>query len=281
MITWAAPLACGNAVSIILLPPSGAVSWRILRLPADDIDGFDDQDDPDAVAYEGLVSELDLTDYAGLVNGTAYSYRVYYWDGDDWTEGNTVEITPAASYTADGPDPQDILIERIDAGLKIEVARGNLTPPSGMAAIDVLRAFAIFDQGRMPVVTVEFVSNETQDRALGEVWGSDDDETTAWREWAGWKRHWTLAVVAWALNADERIALRQALERIILANLQVFDAAGLYNIDLAWQDIYDDLQYDAPVYTAIGTVTCAALSRVGMAVGKIADVVVAPQCDVS
>ncbi len=278
MITWAAPLACGNAVSIILSPPSGAVSWRILRRTDDE---FDDQDDPEAVAYEGLVNELDLTDYAGLVNGTAYSYRVYYWDGDDWTEGNTVEITPAASYTADGPDPQDILIERIDAGLKIEVARGNLSPPSGMAAIDVLRAFAIFETGRMPVVTVEFVSSETQDRALGEVWGSDDDETTAWREWAGWKRHWTLVVVAWSLNADERIALRQALERIILANLQVFDAAGLYNIDCQWQDIYDDLQYDAPVYTAVGTVTCSALSRVGMAVGKIADVVVAPQCDVS
>jgi len=278
MIAYAAPLACGNAAWIVLTPPSGVVAWRVLRRLDD---AFDGPDDPEAVAYDGRAHDTGLTDYDGLVNGTAYFYRVYYFDGTDWTEGNTVEVTPAASYTADGPDPQDILVERIDAGLKIEVERGALVPPEGQASIDVLRAFAVFEAGRMPVVTVELASCETQDRALGETWSDDDDEGTAWREWSGWKRHWTLAVVAWTLNADERIALRQAIERILLANLPVFDAAGLYNLDCQWQDLYDDLQYDAPVYTAIGTVSCSALSRVGMAVGKIADVIVRPSCDVS
>ena len=279
MIIFASPLPCGNAAKLVLRPPDNALAWRVLRRT----DGaFTGPDDPEASHYEGDPSERLLVDYVGLTNGTTYVYRVYYrYAGDIWAEnGQDATITPQANYEGDTPDPQDVLIDRIGAGLEVEVARGMVHPPHGAARIDVLRAFNVFEQSRLPCVTVEFVSSETQDRAIGEQWGPDDDQGATWREWDGWKRHVTLAVAAWTLNADERVALRQALERIFLANLPVFDAAGLYNIDVQWQDVWDDLQYDAPVYSAVATVTLTALSRVGAAVGKIADVQVAPACGV-
>lgn len=250
---------------------------RVLRRTDD---AFTGPEDPGAVRYDGGPETDLVVDYAALVNGTPYSYRVYYQGAaGTWIEGNAVAVVPEASYAGDTPDPQEVLIERIDAGLAVEVSRGAVHPPHGAARIEVLRAFNVFEQSRLPCVTVEFVSSETQDRAIGEQWGPDDDEGANWREFDGWKRHVTLAVAAWTLNADERVALRQALERIFLANLPVFDAAGLYNIDVQWQDVWDDLQYDAPVYSAVATVTLTALSRVGTAVGKIAEVHVAPSCE--
>lgn len=276
MIAYANPIACGNAVRVLLNPDADADAWRILRRTDQDFSG---PDDPDARSYEGDMSDLALVDYTDLINGQPYWYRSYFLVDGDWIEDDTVEITPAASFVADTPDPQDVLIERIDAGLRAEVARGLLSLPPGRDAVEVLRAFAVWDETRFPVVTVEFVSAETSDRALGEAWADDEDLGPSWREFEGWKRHYTLAVVAWSLNPDQRIDLRRALERILLANLAVFDAAGLYDLDCQWQDVFDDLQYDAPVYSAIGTVSCAALSRVGSDVAKITDVEIIRDCE--
>jgi hypothetical protein len=65
-----------------------------------------------------------------------------------------------------------------------------------------------------------------------------------------------LQVIGWSLNADERIALRKAIRRIVAANLGVFDEALLLQVEFSQQDIEDFSTYPAPLYQTMGTFSC-------------------------
>lgn len=263
-------LPCGNAVAVLLSPPVGAATWRVLR----NLDGvFVDQDD-DVTRYDGAASDPLFFDWTGLDNGTEYFYAAWFHDGTAWmSDTAAASVTPTATYAAFGPDPQDILLERIDAGLRVEVARGTLVPATD-AGIEVLRAFALMDESRLPQVTVELAGTEVTEHAIGDTYTGDPHEEA-------WLRRWTLAIAAWSLNPDERIRLRQALERVLMANLPLFYGLGLREISASWQDQFDELNYGAPMYTAICTFTCVALNGVtGTPAGlpsTIADVTTSPQ----
>ena len=89
MTISAFPLSAGNAVRVFITPPAGALWWRVLRRTADVFTG---QDDAGAVVALADGTDNTALDIAALVNGTAYFYRAYFWDGTAWAAGETVSV---------------------------------------------------------------------------------------------------------------------------------------------------------------------------------------------
>lgn len=269
MIAMLQSLSVGNAIRVILDPPEGALSWRILRKVSDTFSG---ESDPDAMlVYEG--AEKSALDTASLQNATLYYYRAYYWDGAAWTASATASATPNATYTDASTDVLTVVRDRLAQGLQIEVQRKALVPQSN--AIQVLTAPPVFEGTRWPVVTVHLLSDPPIERALGELLEPDaqDASTELWNESEGWLARVQLAVIGWSLNPDERIELRKALRRLVIANLPVFDAQGMLEIEFSQQDV-DAVsgEYPAPVYQSAGTFTCVAPVLVGGQATPITDV---------
>jgi len=249
-----APLAVGNALRIFLAPPLGAKRWRVLRKVSDTFSG---PEDPDALlVHDG--DERAVLDTRFLQNGTLYYYRAYYWDGSAWSAGQSATGTPSATYEDASTDVLSIVRERLDCGLQAEVARKNLVHDRNH--IRVLTAPPVYQDTIWPVVTVQLQSEAPAGRGVGEMLEPDElsvDETL-WDGSEGWLARVQLAIVGWSLNPDERIELRKALRRIIVANLPVFDDAGMVQIEFTQQDMEDFQSYPAPVYQTLGTLSCLA-----------------------
>lgn len=263
------PLPVGNALRVFLEPPAGATLWRILRKGADTFTG---ETDPNAlVVYEG--TQKSVLDVAYLNNETAYFYRAYYWDGTAWTASATVSATPQATYADASTDALSVVRDRLDYGLTVEVARGTLVHDENR--IKVLTAPPLFDDTRWPVVTVHLQSEVPAERALGEELDADylDALDGEWIETEGWLAKVQLMITGWCLNPDERIELRKTLRRIVVANLPVFDDAGMVQIEFSQQDV-DAVsgEYPAPVYQVMCCFSCLAPVIVRSQADAIADV---------
>lgn len=268
MIALIQPLAVGNALRIFLEVPPAAEKLRLLRKIADTFTG---QDDPAAFLAGNELTPM-LLDVTGLVNETPYYYRAYYFQDGVWTATPTVSGTPVSTYDEQGGDVLSLLRDRLDVGLQVEVTRGTLTHEEGR--IKVLTAPPIFEDTVWPLVTVHLQNESPSERALGEVVTADafNEETGEWNEAEGWLAGVQIIVMGWSLNPDERIALRQALRRIVVANLPVFDDAGMVEIQFAQQDTEDFGSYGVPVYQVLCTFSCTAPVLVGSKAGAILDV---------
>jgi hypothetical protein len=269
MISFVVALPIGNALKVFLAPPSGALSWRILR---NGTGTFAGEADPAAfVAYEG--DENYAVDVTGLQNGVAMYYCAFYWDGVEWTASNVATATPNATYVDYSVDALSLFRDRLAAGLSVEVARGTLRPATG--AIPVLTAPPQYEDSRWPMVSVHLTSESPSERVLGEQFLADsfDEAANQWTESEGWLASVQIAVIGWTQNPDERIALRKAIRRIVIGNLPVFDSAGMVQPEFSMQDV-DAVsgEYPAPVYQAAGTFTCMAPVVVGDQVDPIVDV---------
>lgn len=271
MITLLQPLPAGNAVRIFLTPPPGAVCWRVLRRTAD---AFTGPDDVGAVLVAGQSESTDnvLLDDTALVNGIPYFYRAYAWDGLSWASSASVSATPVATYHGDNIDPLTIVRDRLSAGLAVEVKRGVLKPAA--SKIPVLTApFAAKDQVTFPMVSVHLEDDSPSQRAVGELLFPDVHEGDGgWTESEGWLARTTLNIVGVSMNSDERIALRRALKRIVLANLPVFEAHGLQNVEFSQRDAEDFESHNVPLYLVNCSFTCIHASFVSDTVGEITDV---------
>lgn len=268
MIRLVTPLAVGNALRLFLEPPVGATAWRVLRKETDTFTG-----ENDAEAF--LVAEgtmRSLVDFKLLENGRTYFYRAYYRDGAAWTASPSVSAVPASTYVDHSSDALSVLRDRLDFGLAEEVKRGTIRHKLG--SVPVLTAPPVFDETRWPVVTVQLMSESPNVRSLGEQVVPDlyDAFSQGWKEYEGWLAKVQIAVMAWSLNPDERIALRKALRRIIVGNLPVFDEEGMTEIDFTVQDMEDFETFSAPVYQVMGTFSCLAPVAVSDAVSEVADV---------
>lgn len=269
MISLIEPVAAGNALRVFLEPPAGARSWRLLRKLSDSFTG---EDDPDAIiAYEG--ADKPVLDIKGLVNSTLYYYRPYYHDGVAWSAGETVSSTPAASYYDLTTDVLSLVRERLDLGLQEELARGTLVHDDGH--VKVLTAPPLDEDTRWPVVTVHLQDEAPSEHGIGEMIAADefDEAGFVWGQSEGYLARTQLSIMGWSLNPDERVDLRKALRRIVVANLPVFDFAGMVEIEFSYQDMEDCESYNAPVYQALCTLRCLAPVRVGSNAGAIREVI--------
>lgn len=272
MISMILPLPVGNALRVFLEPPSGASKWRVLRKAADN---FVDENDPDAfLAYEG--DHKSFVDFEHLQNGTVYCYRAFYWNGAAWSTHASAAVTgtPNATYEDRSTDALVVVRDRINAGLQVEVSRGVVKPKTGF--VQVLTAPPVFEDARWPLVTVQLLNEGPGEDGLGYFLNSDGLSADDFDPFDGdgWMARVQLAITAWSLNPDERIALRQSLRRLVAANIHVFDNAGIQQVNFSQQDT-DAVsgEYPAPVYQSIGTFTCLAPVSVGGNVPAIREVI--------
>lgn len=271
MISLLQRVPVGNAVRLFVSPPAGASRWRLLRRASGVFSGWDDTGA--VVVYDGSSDKVVL-DWHGLVNGFPYSYCLYSLVGGVWVDSPVRSITPDAYDTDCSTDVLSIVRERIDAGLAADIKRGFLTPKAGK--IQVLTSPPLYDNTTWPVVTVHVNSDASAERGIGDSPFPDlfHDDTGGWEAYEGWLSQWSIGIQGWSLNPDERIALRKSIKRIVIGNLAVFDAAGIFRVDLQQQDIEDFERYSAAVYQTVGTLTCLAPSLDSALESAIRDVVV-------
>lgn len=268
MISIIRPLPSGNALRVFLDPPTGSLNWRVLRKSSDT---FTDQDDPSALrAYEG--DGTNFVDVTSLPNEVMAFYRPYYWDGATWSSAATVNATPAATYEDQTQDTVKFLRDRLEAGMLVEVQRGNFITELGY--IQVYTAPPSMSQDlHFPLVTLELDGANPADRAAGEdigmdvLYGDEGDESE------GWLEKNSISILAWSLNSSERIELRNALRRILLTNLPVFDAHGFQQVSFGFTDINAiNGEFGPPVYQVLCNFTCLSTARVSSTVGLIRDI---------
>lgn len=270
IIQYLEPLACGNAVRLILKPAVGEVRWRVLRKESPDFTGHDD---PAAfLVYDGRYASF--TDSRLLVNGVTYLYAAYAQSADGtWSAPIISSCVPGATFIDLSTDAQEFVRERLDAALSTMIARGQirLSKPS----IPVL-SIPFYSQGtELPVVTVLFDHGGSSERALGEQVGLDVIGDDVALEYQGWHSRVTLEISLWSLNAQERNTLRRALEAAIAVNLDVF---GDYGLDLfevqSVRDTEDTSSMNSPIYQSIMQVSCQVAVAVSEEFGLFTDVVV-------
>lgn len=275
MVVAVNPLSIGNALRITLAPPPGSKSWVLLRNTTGTFSG---PTDPAATIVAAQSNEKVLYDVVGLANGTQYFYQAFYWNGTTYiADAASVSGTPGANYFDASTDALTLLRERLDVGIQNEVAAGRLTPgEEAKGVIKVLTAPPIFEQTRFPVVVVHLTSESPGDHGIGEVIGEDGQDVDGmWNETEGWLANTTISIVGWCLNPDARIAMRKAIRRLVIGNLQVFNAAGLREIELSQQDT-EDLTgtYGAPVYWSECTFSCISPVAVSGQVPPVKDITV-------
>ena len=253
----ALPLPVGNALKVIMDPESGSIQWRLMR---NQTGVFAGPTDPlSMVIYTGDQATY-CVDVFALVNGTEYSYCLYStFDGENWTPSAVFTATPNAIYGDQSVDALTIVRDRMEKGMAVEVLRGTLTPLTKQ--IPVLNAPPAFEDTRWPMVSVHVTSDGPAERAIGESIGDDDWDpaTGMWKEGEGWIANTVLAIVGWSKNADERIAIRKAMRRLVIANLPVFGGLGMSRIDINQSDQdYVSGEYPAPVFSTVCSFSCLA-----------------------
>lgn len=225
------------------------------------------------MVYEG--NEPIVVDTRYLQNEVMAFYRPYYTaDGVIWTSGSTNSGTPRAIYEEQTADVLSELRDRLEAGLLVECQRGNFQTELGY--IQVYTAPPSLERDlRFPLVTLHLESEEPAERGIGEVIGVDefDGIGSDWQEYEGWLSSVRLSIVGWSLNSDERIELRKAIRRLVVANLPVFDSFGWVQINLSQQD-NDAIsgEYPSPIYQVMSTFSCLAPVRVSADAAAISEV---------
>jgi hypothetical protein len=275
MVVAVTPLSIGNALRITLAPPDGSKLWNLLR---NTTDSFAGPTDPNATLV-AQSSETVLYDSIGLVNGTQYFYRAFYFDGMGGFSFDAVSATgtPGSNYFDDSTDALTLLRERLDVGIQNEIAAGRLTPGEHAGGvIKVLTAPPVFEQTQFPVVVVHLTSESPGEHGIGELIEQDtQDASGQWNETEGWIAHTVISVVGWCRNPDDRIAMRKALRRLVIGNLQVFYAAGLREVEFSQNDTEELTgQYGAPIYWAECSFSCDSPLIVGGQLPIIAGVTV-------
>lgn len=251
MISLIQPLSIGNAVRVLIAPERGASRWRVLR--KDTPDPFLGPDDPGAfVVHDG--TDRNLVDDQFLINGIQHFYCEFSLVGGEWLQSATVSAIPAASYLEMTWDAMMVLRDRLDYGLQVEVSRGVFSPTAGQ--ISVLTAPPLLENTSWPVVTVQVLDEGIAERALGEQLIADVQVGDQADEYEGWLARPQIAVMAFSKNPDERVALRQAIRRLVIGNLPVFEAHGMTQVDLQTKDMEDFQSYNVPVYQVMATFSC-------------------------
>lgn len=273
MISYLASVAAGNAVEALLKPPAGALRWKLLRKRTDDIAAADD---PAANVILDSSEDKFVIDRYALANGTEYFYRVFYFNGTDWTGAPSRSVTPACALSEISTDVIEIVRERIDLGFTALVDRGDLQHESGH--IPVLLATPEFDNAQWPLITVHMTNESQAERFVGEIFapdavggiGDDDDGVYSYD---GQLTRYTLTIIVWCLNGDMRNQMRRYLGAVVRANLPVFESTQMSLVEASFADFDDVATYPAPVYQSTCTLSCVAPSVVENHIPRVAAVV--------
>ena len=266
MISMVQPLHVGNALRLFLKPPARATHWVVLRGTTPDLE----MGAPDATeVYKG--DEAIFIDTHYVVNGIPLRYRPFYFvDGAYVPSAGGYGIAESL-YVEKTTDVLSFVRERLELGLRIECDRGVLAPELGY--VQVINAAPALDESiRFPVVTVHLESDDPTEHGIGEMLAADafNADSNAWDESEGWMSAARITVIGWSLNSDERIALRQAIRRVLIANLPLFADRGWLKVEFGQQDV-DSVngEFPVPMFQSLGNFTCEAPVVVGGGVSPV------------
>lgn len=240
----------------------------MLRKGADTFTGVDDA----SAVCVYLGTDQKFVDAQSLLNDVMAFYKPYYYVSGAWVAGDTASGTPTAGYEDHSTDAVAVLRDRLERGLLTEVTRGHFTPELGY--IQVFTAPPSVEHGiKFPLVTVQLEHEAPGERGIGEDIQGDDFLGEDWLETEGWIANVQISVIGWSLNSDERIELRKALRRLVIANLAVFNSLGLQQVSFSQSDV-DAVsgEFNAPMYQTVGTFSCIAPARVVGRFGSITEV---------
>lgn len=273
MIWLVQSLSVGNALRILLSPPSNAARWRLLRR---DVENFSGPDDPLALrVYEG--TEKAVTDFRGLLNAEQVFYQLYILVNGVWSaSGPIASGVPGAPLVDLGLDVIDLLRDRLEDGFKVYVDRGEIRHDRGF--VPVMKASPQVEEAPLPLVTVHLQNQNAEIRGVGEVSGLDhyDEDADLWLSVEGGFDRVTVTIVCWSINSDLRIIMRKALRAILQGNLSVFDAAGLITPSWSMQDMEDYQTYQVPMFQTICTFDCLAPASVQHTTPPIVEALAVP-----
>lgn len=273
MIWLVQPLSAGSALRILIAPPNSAASWRLLRR---DVDDFSGPEDPFAFkVYEG--TDKAITDFKGLLNGEQVFYKLYLKINGVWEDGGPVATgVPGASMQDLGEDVLGLIRDRVEAGFKVYVDRGELKHASNY--VPVMTASPQVENAPLPLVTVHLQNQATEVRGVGEISGLDefDEDADQWLSIEGGFDRVQVTIAIWSLNGDERKLMRKMLRAILNANLPIFDAAGFVTPSWSMQDLEDYVTYAAPMFQTIATFDCLAPASIQFTTPPIVDALALP-----
>jgi hypothetical protein len=264
----------GNALRLVLQARGGATLFRVTRGATElELEG----PDAGAIVYEG--SELSFLDTAGLVNGQEVWYRAFYMADGAWRGTPAVSQTPRATFADYSADPLSLVRDRLVLGLAEIVRRtaaGDPLPGAALAprsgSIPVLVGTPLYEGVNFPLVVMHLVDDTDQVRGIGEGGPQDAFGEDTAEQYEGWYSRVQLSIVGWSKHPSERKELRKALKALVIANLPVFDAAGLAQVSFRASESDDTSSYPEPLYQVLGTFTCLAPSFVGVTHARVADV---------
>ena len=252
------PDASGNALRLYLQPPVNAVGWVIRRNTQPDFTSA-------PIVFQG--TDEVVVDTLALENQTKYFYQVEYtFPKGVKAVGNVLSGTPDHKYEDYTTDVVELLRERLEAGLMEEVKRGTLFNELGY--VQVLTAPPSLQNNlAFPLVTLILESESPAERSIGDLVDDEsfDEISGEWIEQSGWLADVNISITGWSLNPTERIDLRKAIRRIIIANFTVMAAKGILlpYLTLTDSDAVSG-EFDAPLYLVNGDFKCQAPVRVGL-----------------
>lgn len=275
MSITARPLPAGNAVRLYLTPPLGTLHWRVLRMEGTDTN-IPTHDHRQAVVVADHADERSILDFTGLLNDLPYTWRAFYQQSNgEWLASEPTTTTPRAIYQEGGTDVQDFLRERIGLGIAVEIKRGTLKPAANRIPV-ITAPFVGTEDPVLPAISVHFDNGRPSDRFIGDTMGIGADGD-GYLDTDGFLSRQNLTISVCSLNADERRAIRQAVLRILEANLEVMAGAGITLPEWSWADMEalpDTQKGGGPLFYANFPFSCIAPTVVLHQVGALRDTLV-------
>lgn len=262
----------GNAARVILEPPPTAKKWRLLRNATG---VFADQNAPTLI-FEG--DERLIIDTTP-VNGTAYFYAPFYFDGSVWTAGVSKSLTVNANYDPQINDVVTSMLERLQAGLDVAVSKGLIVPNAKSGRVRALNAPPLMTNEPLPCVSCHLSDESPSEELMGNSPYLDtfDSSVNKWEEFQGGIYTTSLEIISWSLDPESRIALRRALKAILHTNRVVFDWLGMHEVTISFKDQEIMSNESALIFQTIVTFTCMAPSYISTKVAPISDATVDTQ----
>ncbi len=272
MIAMVYAPSAGNALGVLIAPPEGALAWRVLRSAAG-VTPASVTDPAGTLVFESA-SEAGFIDVGPLQNGQTYTYTPFYQfaAGGPWQPASGQSGTPSTQIQTGMLDTLTLVRDRIALGIQAYIAGGALQPASG--SIPVLIASPQIASVTFPLVTCHLVGDDSAERFVGDEVGAPRFDGAMWHTDGGYLSGVSVMVIGWAQTVDERSQLRDALKSIVQQNLPILAQSGLSRIDQRWSDQDDMESFSAPVYQAVGTLSCLAPSVIERVDAPVSDVVI-------
>lgn len=244
--------------------------WRLVRK----LDSAPtDVDDGELRFFGSETGELgQVLDYEDLINGRETFYQLFAEQDGAWEpEGEPKSVTP--QYLLEplfaSPDFAGLVRNRLEAAMAAEVAADLLDHPSGF--IPVMTAYPREGSVRFPLVTVVLKDRHDEVRGIGD-YISEQEQATAWFDSHGWLDRSVLEIAVWSLSHADRVRLRDAVQRALMHNIQIFASAGYDQLSISEHDDQDFERYSAPVFQSVFNLSALHPAVVRTEYRKIANV---------